>query len=101
MQITLTVFTRYTRQPIPNYTGDYMRHVIQLTGPVNNLVALCDDGTMWAYRPDTSDWAPLPPVPGQPGTTQATDDAAPPDRATLERQEHADQARRERFRSKP
>ena len=89
------------RRAITIHAGDTMRHVIQLTGPVNNLVALCDDGTMWAYRPDTSDWAPLPPVPGQPGTTQAADDAAPHDRAALELQEHAEQARRERFRSKP
>ena len=78
-----------------------MRHVIQLTGPVNNLVALCDDGTMWAYRPDTSDWTQLPPVPGQPGTAEAADAVALHDRAAIERQERAEQARRERFQGKP
>jgi hypothetical protein len=83
------------------YARDAMRHIIQLTGPVHNLVALCDDGTMWTYRPDTSDWAQLPPVPGQPGTVEAVDATTLHDRAAIERQERAEQARRDRFQSKP
>jgi|GEM_PF-2430200 hypothetical protein len=76
-----------------------MRHVIQLTGPVNNLVALCDDGTMWTYRPDTSAWTQIPSVPGQPGTADSADSVASHDRAAVERQERAEQARRDRFES--
>ncbi|HSU97730.1 MAG TPA: hypothetical protein VLI40_10900 [Gemmatimonadaceae bacterium] len=81
--------------------GTTMRHVIQLTGPVNNLVALCDDGTMWTYRPDTSAWTQLPSVPGQPAITEASDAMPPHDRAAIERQERAEQARRDRFEGKP
>mgnify|MGYP001551541622 CR=1 FL=1 len=82
-----------------------MRHVIQLTGPVNNLVALCDDGTMWGYRPDTAEWTQLPPVPGQLGTAEGADVDVDPvavhDHAAMERQERAEQPRGERFESKP
>lgn len=74
-----------------------MRHVIHLTGPANALVALCDDGTMWSYSAETLVWTELPLVPGQPGTAEAEDPALALDRQAIERQERAEQARRERF----
>lgn len=78
-----------------------MRHVIQISGPVNNLVALCDDGTVWWYNVDVTAWAQLPPVPGQPGTEEAAESVLDHDRLAVERQERAQQARRERFQGLP
>lgn len=74
-----------------------MRHVIQISGPMNNLAALCDDGTVWCYNLDTTEWVQLPPVPGQPGTEEAAASALDHDRLAVERQERAQQVRRERF----
>jgi hypothetical protein len=74
-----------------------MRHVIQLSGPASALVALCDDGTIWGYKSETASWAQLPLVPGQPGTPEATEAEHSRDKLALERQEHEQKARRERF----
>lgn len=74
-----------------------MRQVIQVSGPVNNLVALCDDGTIWAYIAETTAWTQLPPVPGQAGTPEAAEAGKLHDRAAIDRQERAEQARRQRF----
>jgi hypothetical protein len=74
-----------------------MRQVIQVSGPVNNLVALCDDGTIWAYIAETTAWTQLPLVPGQAGTAEAAEASMLRDRAAIDRQERAEQARRERF----
>jgi hypothetical protein len=74
-----------------------MRHVIQLTGPATALVALCDDGTMWTYKAEMPGWVQLLPLPGQPGTAEADAATLLHDRLALERQERAEQARRERF----
>jgi len=78
-----------------------MRHVMQLTGPLNALVALCDDGTIWCYSAETLTWAQLPPVPGQPGAVDVADATLGHDRMAIERQERAEQARRERFQGRP
>ena len=78
-----------------------MRHVIQLTGPVSSLVALCDDGTIWWYNVEAKGWAQLPAVPGQPGTSEAADAALEHDRLAVDRQERAQQVRRDRFQGLP
>lgn len=74
-----------------------MRHIIQLTGPANALVALCDDETIWSYVATTVSWTQLPAIPGQLGTPEAADAVALHDRVALERQERAEQTRRDRF----
>ncbi len=78
-----------------------MRHVIQITGQVNSLVALCDDGTIWWYNVPEKGWAQLPAVPGQPGTLEAADAVLEHDRLAVERQERAQQVRRDRFQGLP
>jgi hypothetical protein len=78
-----------------------MRRVIQISGPMNNLVALCDDGTVWWYKVDVTAWVQLPPVPGQPGTDEAAAAALDHDRLAVELQERAQQARRDRFQGMP
>jgi hypothetical protein len=89
-----------------------MRQVIQVSGPVNNLVALCDDGTIWAYIAETTEWSQLPLVPGQTrpagadsGADTGTDGgdvtaSGSHDRKAMERQERAEQERRARFHSR-
>ena len=80
-----------------------MRQVIQISGPVNNLVALCDDGTVWAYIAETTEWSQLPPVPGPTGAPEADVggfSAVSHDRVAMERQERAEQERRARFHSR-
>ena len=74
-----------------------MRHVIQITGPVNGLAALCDDGTIWRYIAETTSWVQLPQVPGQPGTEEAIDVSLMHDRMAIERQEREEKTRRDRF----
>lgn len=78
-----------------------MRHVIQLTGPIAALVALCDDGTIWSYTQESGAWVQLPAIPGQPGTEEADNAVALHDRVAIERQERAEQARRDRFQGRP
>ena len=74
-----------------------MRHIVQISGPLSDLAALCDDGTLWAYDAGAKSWSPIPSVPGQPGTTEAQDAALLHDGVAVERQERAEQARRDRF----
>jgi hypothetical protein len=74
-----------------------MRHIIQLSGPVNGLAALCDDGTVWGYIAENTSWVQLPPVPGQAGTEDIRSASAQRDLIAIERQEREEQARRERF----
>jgi hypothetical protein len=77
-----------------------MRQVTQLSGASNNLAALCDDGTIWLYKSETAGWVQLPLIPGQSGTLEAADAVTLHDRVAVERQERAEQARRERFQGK-
>ncbi|MEO7216591.1 MAG: hypothetical protein ABI026_00165 [Gemmatimonadaceae bacterium] len=77
-----------------------MRHILQLSGPANALVALCDDETIWSFVATTASWTQLPAIPGQIGTTEADDAVALHDRAAVEQQERALQARRDRFQGK-
>ncbi|MDQ2890480.1 MAG: hypothetical protein M3R65_07995 [Gemmatimonadota bacterium] len=74
-----------------------MRNILQITGRLNSLVALCDDGTVWSYAPELNSWWQLPAVPGQPDGAQPVEDAVTRDRVALERQERLQQVRRDRF----
>ncbi len=74
-----------------------MRNVVQITGTLEALVALCDDGTMWSFNQVLHTWLQLPSVPGQPDTARPLDPDVSHDRVALERQERTQQDRRERF----
>ena len=50
---------------------------------------------------EAQDWAQLPPIPGQPGTPEAADAALAHDRVAIERQERAEQMRRDRLQGLP
>ncbi len=88
---------RFVIAPPTSTRETCMRHILHISGPLTGLTALCDDGTVWAYDAATKSWSGLPPVPGQPGTREAQEAALLHDRAAIERQERAEQARRDRF----